>query len=70
MFLREDVVYLGYVVSAKGVAMDKDRVCAIVEPPAPRTLRALRGFLGLAGYYRKLMKDYGTMAVPLTRLLK
>ena len=38
--------------------------------PQPRSARAIRGFLGLAGYYRKFVCDYGTLAATLTTLLR
>jgi hypothetical protein len=50
--------------------MDPAKVQAIQEWSAPRSARAVRGFLGLAGYYRKLVHNYGAIAAPLTALLK
>jgi hypothetical protein len=64
------VAYLGHVISEAGVAMDPAKVQAIREWPAPRSARAVRGFLGLVGYYRKFIHNYGTIAAPLTALLK
>jgi hypothetical protein len=64
------VAYLDHVISEASVAMDPTKVQAIHEWPAPRSARAVRGFLGLAGYYRKFVHNYGTITAPLTALLK
>jgi hypothetical protein len=49
--------------------MDENKVTAVTSWSQPALARALRGFLGLAGYYRRFIKDYDTVAAPLTRLL-
>jgi hypothetical protein len=49
--------------------MDTAKVAAVQSWPHSRAARGLRGFLGLAGYYRRFIKDYGIITAPLTQLL-
>ncbi|MCH87732.1 enzymatic polyprotein, partial [Trifolium medium] len=69
-FGMKEVDYLGHTVSGSGVAMDKCKVKDILEWPPPTTVKQLRGFLGLTGYYRRFIKAYSSIALPLTNLLK
>ncbi|GJS33672.1 ty3-gypsy retrotransposon protein [Tanacetum coccineum] len=62
--------YLGHIISGHGVEVDPKKVVAVREWPVPMTQRQVRGFLGLAGYYRRFIKGYETMAAPLTNLLR
>ena len=68
-FAIQQVEYLGHVVSARGVEPVPEKVLAVQQWPPPRSVRHLRGFLGLSGFYRRFIKGYATLATPLTALL-
>jgi hypothetical protein len=61
---------LGHLVGKVGIRVDPKRIEAMKDWPHPNTLKILHVFLGLTGYYRKFIKNYGKIAAPLTALLK
>jgi len=58
------------VIGQDGVKPDEKRIEAVKEYPRPKTTRELKGFLGLAGYYRRFIPNFSKVAKPLTELLK
>lgn len=69
-FFAKEVKYLGYIINEKGLAADPARLEVMNNYPIPRNPKAVRRFLGLTGYYRRLIRDYSGIAAPLTDLLK
>jgi hypothetical protein len=57
-------------VGKDGIRVDPKNIEAMQYWPHPKTLKILHGFLGLTGYYRKFIKNYGKIPAPLTTLLK
>ena len=69
-FLRTEVAYLNHIIDRDGVKPNPAKIAAIRNFPQPRTVRAIRQFLGLSGYYRRFIRDYAKLAKPLSNLLK
>lgn len=66
----KQVEYLGHIIFGVGVKTDTGKVKSMVEWPKPKNLKALRGFLGLTGYYRRSIKVDGVITRPAIQLLK
>ena len=69
-FFQEKLIFLGHEISSRGIAPNNLKVKAVEDFPIPRTKKELRAFLGLAGFFRKFLKDFSIKAAPLTDLLK
>jgi len=69
-FLRKEVIYLGHIITEDGIRPDPSKLYAVEKFPVPRKIKDVQSFLGLAGYYRKFIKDFSKIAKPLTKLIK
>ena len=69
-FLRREIIYLGHLITDEGVRPDPMKVKAVRDFPVPRTKKNILEFLGLAGYYRRFVKDFAEVSMPLVRTLK
>ena len=69
-FFKTSVTYLGHVVSQEGIATDPEKLSIVKDWPTPTNVKELRQFLGFAGYYRRFVKGYSTLAQPLNCLLE
>ncbi|XP_073041822.1 uncharacterized protein [Primulina eburnea] len=67
-FWLKSVTFLGHIISKEGVSVDPKKVEAITGWPRPKTVTEIRSFLGLAGYYRKFVEGFSSIATPLTKL--
>ena len=69
-WVKQEVKYLGYVVSNTGVCAYLDKVRAVKDFPRPQNLKQLHSFLGLASYYRRFIPKFSQAAAPLYALTK
>ncbi|MGI9161329.1 MAG: reverse transcriptase domain-containing protein, partial [Mycobacterium sp.] len=69
-FGATNVSYLGFRLTPKGILPGTDKLKAVKEMPAPQSVTQIRQFLGLCNYFRGHVKNFATVAQPLTHLTK
>ena len=69
-FFQRKLQFLGHEISTEGIRPLKDRVKAIRDLAAPKTVRQVRQILGIFGFYRRFVQNYSKIAKPITDLLR
>ena len=69
-FAQEKTEYLGHIISSDGIEPDKANIEKVANYPVPKTIKNVRAFLGIAGFYRRHIKDFAKIAAPLHGLIR
>ncbi|GAX73512.1 hypothetical protein CEUSTIGMA_g964.t1 [Chlamydomonas eustigma] len=70
LFAQPSTRFLGFQVSSLGLSVDPKKVHAVVDWPLPKDLTTVRSFLGFVGFYRRFIKCFAIISVPLSNLTK
>jgi hypothetical protein len=68
-FWISEVLFLGHIIKRDGLAVDPKKVAAILDWKAPKDVRGIKSFIGMAGYYRCFIEGFSKIARPMTALL-
>ncbi|RDX98095.1 Retrovirus-related Pol polyprotein, partial [Mucuna pruriens] len=69
-FMVTEGIVLGHLVSNRGIEVDKSKIGIITSLPNPTSVREVRSFLGHVGFYRRFIKNFNKLTLPLSKLLQ
>jgi hypothetical protein len=68
-FWISEVLFLGHIINRDGLVVDPKKVVAILDSKAPKDVRGIKSFIGMADYYRCFIEGFSKVARPMTALL-
>lgn len=69
-FLRKEVAFLGHVITSEGIKPNPTKLEAIKKYPIPKSVKEIKSFLGLIGYYRRFISNFAHITSPMTKYLR
>lgn len=69
-FLKQEIKYLGHLIKEGGYTTHPNKTTVIENYPIPKTVKEIRAFLGLCGFYRRFVPNFSKISQPLTQLTK
>lgn len=69
-FVRDEIVYMGFVILAHGLKIDPKMVSAIIEWPTPESIAEVRSFHKLASFYQKFIRNFSSVYIPVTETMR
>jgi hypothetical protein len=67
-FFQSELTYLGIIIGANGTRMDPKKIAAIIDWQPPKNVTDVKSFTGMAGFYRRWIKDFSRILAPITAL--
>jgi hypothetical protein len=61
---------MGFVITPEGVAMESDQISTMEDWPTPKSIRDVQLLLAFTNFYRRFIRNYAKVTLPLTELLK